>query len=137
MLMVAWANQGLLDYGQSGLGYDGCELIVGHIDGALERARIGGAKRGCFAIGAVKQDISGSDTGIRRRFFVQHNLGKYVEGFNCVLARKLLDVVGRSRSTTGIAAHSWLKASVHLESGNSSCNYRSCFSHDVVPVTEP
>ena len=51
-----------------------------------------GVKRGCFAIGAVKQGISGSDTGIRRRFFVQHDLDKHVEGFNRVLARKLLEV---------------------------------------------
>lgn len=61
-----------------------------------------GVKRGCFAIGAVKQGISGSDTGIRRRFFVQHDLDKHVEGFNRVLARKLLDAVGRSRSTSRI-----------------------------------
>ena len=37
--------------------------------------------------------ISGSDTGIRRRFFVQHDLDKHVEGFNRVLAGKLLDAV--------------------------------------------
>ena len=42
------------------------------------------------AIGAVEQGISGSDTGIRRRFFVQHDLDNHVEGFNRVLAHKLL-----------------------------------------------
>jgi hypothetical protein len=28
----------LLDYSQLGLGHDGCELIVGHIDGSLASA---------------------------------------------------------------------------------------------------
>ena len=37
----------LLDYSQLGLGYDGCELIVGHIDGSLELACIRGAERRC------------------------------------------------------------------------------------------
>ena len=98
--MARRANQGLLNYGKPGLGHDGSKLIVGHVDGPFKGLGVRGAKRGCFAIGAVKQGISGSDTGIRRRFFVQHDLDKHVEGFNRVLARKLLDVVGRSSPPT-------------------------------------
>ena len=52
-------------------------MSMGRFKGLVVR----GAKRGCFAIGAVKQSISGSDTGIRRRFFVQHDFDKHVEGF--------------------------------------------------------
>jgi hypothetical protein len=52
------------------------------MDGPFKGLVVRGAKRGCFAIGAVKQGISGSDTGIRRRFFVQHDLDKHVEGFS-------------------------------------------------------
>ena len=59
-----------------------------------------GAKRRCFAIGAIKQGISGSDTGIRWRFFVHHDLDEHVEGFNRVLARKLLKALRRSRART-------------------------------------
>ena len=75
---------------------DGSKLIVGHVDGLFKGLGVRSAERGCFAIGAVEQGISGSDTCIRRRFFVQHDLDKHVEGFSRVLARKLLDAVDAS-----------------------------------------
>ena len=43
----------LLDYSQLGLGHDGCELIVGHIDGALELCGVSSAERRWLAIGPV------------------------------------------------------------------------------------
>ena len=73
---------------------DGGKLVIGHVDGPFKDLGVRGAKRGCFAIGAVEQGISGSDTGIRRRFFVQHDLDKRVE-IVCLRA-SILDAVSRS-----------------------------------------
>jgi hypothetical protein len=47
----------LLDYSQLGLGHDGSELIIGHIDGSLELGCIRGAKRRCLAIGPPCSDF--------------------------------------------------------------------------------
>ena len=39
MVLLAWANTGLLNYGEPSLGYDGSKLVVGHVDGTLELGR--------------------------------------------------------------------------------------------------
>ena len=58
----------MIYYGKLAPTCDGCELVIGHVDGPFNTLGVRGAKRGCLAIGAVKQGISGGDTGIRRRF---------------------------------------------------------------------
>ena len=69
---VSWANKLSLHHSQLGSSYNGCEFVVSHVNGSFEAASIASAELRWLAIGAVKQGISGSDTGIRRRFFVQH-----------------------------------------------------------------
>jgi hypothetical protein len=50
------------DYCEPSLGHDGCELIVGHIDGALELGGVLSAEGWRLAIGPVQDGLRGTDT---------------------------------------------------------------------------
>ncbi|MGB0056312.1 MAG: hypothetical protein WBQ20_06050 [Methyloceanibacter sp.] len=47
----------LLDYSKSGLGHDGGELIVGHVDGSLELGGVGGAEGSWASITTVQDSL--------------------------------------------------------------------------------
>ena len=64
-----------------------------------------------LAIGAIEHGISGSDTGIRRRFFVQHDLDKHVDSRVC----RHHHLLGRGPIST-LALGSWILSGARFSS---------------------
>jgi hypothetical protein len=91
---------------------DGCEFVVTHIHSLTEAGGIARAELRRLTIGAVEQGNGCRYASTWRALL--GDVGKRLDSFRRVLARKLLDAVIRFRATTRIAALAFLKTSVHL-----------------------
>jgi hypothetical protein len=66
MATLGWANTWLLNHMEFGTRYDGSQLIIRHVDGALELRGVLSAEGWWLAIGPVQDGLRGTDTGCMR-----------------------------------------------------------------------
>ena len=79
---------------QLGSSCDGCQFVVSHLNGLLEGLSVASVELRWLAIGAVEQGNGRRYASAWRALL--GDVGKRLDGLRRVLARKLLDAVGRS-----------------------------------------